>query len=189
MEKVTLQGNKISLEPLSMAHHDGLVEAITDGELWHVRETMVPFIAELPEFIAAAEAGFVNGTAQAFAIVDNNSGKVVGSTRYMNMALAHQRVEIGYTFIAKSFQRTYVNTQAKLLLLTHAFEVMKLNRVEFLTDNQNHQSKQALTRLGAVAEGVLRMHMVLRAGRLRDSVIYSIIAPDWPAVKAGLLSK
>ncbi|MFT5162816.1 MAG: RimJ/RimL family protein N-acetyltransferase, partial [Alteromonadaceae bacterium] len=164
MKKVTLQGKYITLELLSQGHYQGLVETVSDGQLWNVKETKVPTVTELSGFLEAAEEGFANGSDMAFAIIDKASEKVVGSTRYMKVALEHKRVEVGYTFIAESFQRSYVNTEAKLLLLTHAFETLKLNRVEFLTDNLNHKSRAALERLGAEHEATLRMHMLLRDG-------------------------
>jgi RimJ/RimL family protein N-acetyltransferase len=188
MKKVTLQGKYITLELLSQGHYQGLVETVSDGQLWNVKETKVPTVTELSGFLEAAEEGFANGSDMAFAIIDKASEKVVGSTRYMKVALEHKRVEVGYTFIAESFQRSYVNTEAKLLLLTHAFETLKLNRVEFLTDNLNHKSRAALERLGAEHEATLRMHMLLRDGYIRDTVIYSIIAPGWDKVKAKLIS-
>jgi RimJ/RimL family protein N-acetyltransferase len=166
-----------------------LAAAISDGELWTVPHTRVPFIDEIPGFIAAVEANFAEGIGLAFAIIDNVSGKVCGSTRFMEISQEHKRSEIGYSFVVKSLQRSYVNTEAKLLLLSHGFEVLQLNRMFFVTDNDNKKSRQALERIGATYEGLLRMHMVMREGRLRDSVIYSIIAPEWPTLKRQLQAR
>ena len=184
--KVTLLGKKVRLEPLSTSHIEGLVHAISDGELWKLFVTIVPPTKEIDSFIQNAEDAHKGGDGLAFAIIDNESGKVVGSTRFMKANLPYKRVEIGFTFLAKSHQKTATNSEAKLLLLTHAFETLKLNRVELLTDYLNNRSRNAILRLGAKQEGILRSHMVMPNGRVRDSVIFSITAYDWPGVKENL---
>lgn len=183
IERVELRGRRIALEPLGAEHLPGLAAAINDGELWTIRETLVPHPDELPAFLEQAEARYAAQTDRAFATVDLASGLVVGSTRFMSINREHRRVEIGFTFIARRWQRSYVNTEAKYLMLRHAFEAWQCNRVEFLTDLLNTKSRQAILRLGAQEDGVLRSHMIMRDGRLRDSVVYSITRAEWPQVK------
>lgn len=188
-DPITLEGDSVRLEPLNQTHKDGLADAIADGELWNLFVTLVPHPNDINEFIHKAIATYENHDGLTFATIDRNSDQVVGSTRFMKANLPYKRVEIGYTFIAKSFQRTRINTEAKLLMLTHAFESLKLNRVEFLTDFLNMRSRNAILRLGAKEEGVLRNHMIMPNGRVRDSVIFSIIENEWPGVKQNLLHK
>ena len=185
-ESVILDGQYVRLEPLSVSHTQGLCDAVSDGRLWELAVTQVPQPGDVPAFIEAAAQGFATGRERPYAIVDKASGKVAGSTRYMNINPVHRRVEIGYTFLGASFQRTCVNTNAKLLLLQHAFEGMGMNRVELLTDALNETSRNAIARLGAKQEGILRSHMIMREGRIRDSVIFSIVAAEWPAVRVRL---
>lgn len=189
LEKVVLQGRHVRLEPLAPHHREGLARAILDGELWKLPVTIVPHPDDLGSFFDAAEAAWAAGRELAFATFDQARGEVVGSTRFRCVESAHKRVEIGFTFIARSWQRTHVNTEAKYLMLRHAFETLHCNRVELLTDLLNNASRTAIARLGAQQEGVLRSHMVMRDGRIRDSVLFSIVAPDWPAVKRGLEQK
>jgi len=188
-EKVTLEGDHVRLEPLSESHRDQLIDAISDGELWKLFVTLVPAIDGIDGFIENAIEAHSNADGLAFATIDKASGRVVGSTRFMKANLAHKRVEIGFTFIAKRFQRTQINTEAKLLMLTHAFEVLNLNRIEFLTDYFNHASRNAILRLGAKQEGILRNHMVMPNGRVRDSVLFSITNNEWDGVKQNLSYK
>jgi len=188
-EKVTLEGNEVRLEPLSHLHREGLIEAISDGELWKLFVTLVPRIEGIDAYMENAATAYASGDGLVFATIDKKSGRVIGSSRFMKASLANKRVEIGFTFIAKSYQKTKVNTEAKLLMLTHAFEVMQLNRVEFLTDYLNHTSRNAILRLGAKEEGILRNHMVMPDGRIRDSVLFSIIQNEWAGVKQNLLYK
>jgi len=185
-ERVTLEGRHVRLEPLSREHREGLAVAIEDGELWKLFFTSVPPVERLDAFLGDAEAAWGRGDGLAFATVDKASGHVAGSTRFMRASLPDRRVEIGFTFLGKSFQRTGVNTEAKLLMLTHAFETLGLNRVEFLTDYLNQTSRNAILRLGAKQEGILRNHKVLPDGRVRDSVIFSITNHDWPGIKQHL---
>lgn len=184
--KSTLEGARVRLEPLNESHLPGLAEAIRDGELWDLPVTSVPRPEQLAAFLEAAEAAFDAGRELAFATIDKCSGRIAGSTRFRNIEAAHRRVEIGFTFIGRSWQRSHVNTEAKLLMLTHAFEQWKVNRVELLTDRLNQASRTAIARLGAREEGLLRSHMVMRDGRIRDSLIFSIIASEWPEVCARL---
>jgi RimJ/RimL family protein N-acetyltransferase len=189
IEKRTLDGARVRLEPLQPKHMEGLSEAIRDGELWKLPVTLVPHPDDLNAFMESAEAAFDAGIELAFATIDKASEKVVGSTRFRCIESRHRRVEIGFTFLASSWQRTHINTEAKYLMLRHAFEEWGFNRVELLTDVLNIKSRTAIARLGAKEEGVLRSHMVMRDGRIRDSVIFSIVRSEWPAVKASLLSK
>jgi len=188
-EKVTLEGHHVRLEPLSEIHRDGLIDAISDGELWKLFVTLVPRPEGIDGFIENAIEAHANVDGLTFATIDKASGKIVGSTRFMKANLPHQRVEIGFTFIAKNFQRTQINTEAKLLMLGHAFETLKFNRVELLTDYLNNASRSAILRLGAKQEGILRNHMVMANGRVRDSVLFSITNNEWGGVKQNLSYK
>ena len=183
---VVLEGDHVRLEPLDEKHREGLCEAILDGELWKIPVTFVPHPDELDDFLAEAHEMQAGGEGLAFATVDKESDRVAGSTRFMFADLPHKRTEIGFTFLAKSFQRTALNTEAKLLMLQHAFEVMELNRVELITDHFNFASQKAIRRIGAKHEGILRNHMVMRDGRIRDSIVFSIIRSEWPGVKSHL---
>jgi RimJ/RimL family protein N-acetyltransferase len=189
IEPVTLEGRFVRLEPLSIKHKDGLNEAISDGKLWELYFTLVPHPDDIDEFLAKARKSQEVGDGLVFATIEKSSNKIAGSTRFMKANLPYKRVEIGYTFLGKSWQRTRINTEAKLLMLTHAFESLGLNRVEFLTDYLNSTSRKAILRLGAKEEGVLRNHMVMPDGRIRDSVVYSIIKNEWPGVKQHLSYK
>ena len=186
---VTLEGQHVRLEPMSPAHEEALIAAAADGELWNSTVTIVPSRATIAAYIDTALKAQAEGHALPFVIIQESAGKVVGSTRYFHIERDHRRLEIGYTWLSSSAQRTKVNTEAKLLLLTHAFERLGSIRVEFVTDILNEQSRTAILRLGAKQEGVLRSHMIMPSGRYRDSVCFSIIKSEWPAVKAGLQAK
>jgi RimJ/RimL family protein N-acetyltransferase len=187
MQKVTLRGPRVQLEPLDAdRHRAGLAAAIADGDLPALWVTTVPGPERLDEFFASAAAAFAAGRELVFATVDAETGRVAGSTRFMAIEPAHRRVEIGSTFLAAGYQRTHVNSEAKLLMLEHAFDVWGVNRVELLTDVLNDRSRAAIARLGASQEGVLRAHRVMPDGRIRDSAIYSIARPEWPGVQAAL---
>src|ERR1700730_7707972 len=186
---VILEGQQVRLEPLSQAHEESLIAAAVDGELWNSTVTIVPSRATMAAYIASALDAQTQGRELPFVIIRKSSGQVVGSTRFYRIERDHRRVEIGYTWLAASAQRTGVNTEAKLLLLTHAFERLRCVRVEFVTDVLNQQSRTAILRLGAKQEGDLRNHMVMPNGRLRDSVCFSIIEAEWPEVKASLEAK
>lgn len=189
LEATQLEGQFVRLEPLAERHCAGLREAIADGELWKLQVTLVPHLADVPQFITNALEAYAKGTELAFATIDKATGRIAGSTRFMKVDIAHRRGEIGFTFLAKSLQRTRINTEAKLLMLGHAFEQLDFNRVELLTDVLNETSRAAIARLGAAQEGVLRNHMVMRDGRVRDSVVYSIIRSEWPGIKLRLAAR
>ena len=186
---VILEGQHVRLEPLSSAHEESLITAAGDGELWNSTVTIVPSRTTVGAYINTALNAQAEGHALPFVITQKPAGKIVGSTRYFHIERDHRRLEIGYTWLSSSAQRTKVNTEAKLLLLTHAFERLGCIRVEFVTDILNQQSRTAILRLGAKQEGVLRNHMIMPSGRYRDSVCFSIIEAEWPAVKAGLQVK
>ena len=186
IESVTLEGRAVRLEPLSELHHPGLCEIGLEEDLW----ALVPYRVTMPEqmrtYIDTALAAQAAGAALPFATTDIASGKSVGSTRFMNIDVGNQRVEIGSTFIGKPWQRTIVNTEAKYLMLRHAFETWNCLRVELKTDALNRRSREAILRIGAQEEGTFRHHMVTWSGRLRDTVYFSILRTEWPGVKANL---
>lgn len=184
-----LEGRHVRLEPLTPAHEEALIAAAADGELWNSTVTIVPGRAEMAAYINAALEAQSRGIELPFVIVSKSSGQVVGTTRLYFIDGENRHVEIGYTWLAASAQRTAVNTEAKLLLLTHAFETWRCIRVAFITDVLNRRSRAALVRLGAKEEGVLRNHLIMLGGRYRDSVCFSIIEAEWPEVKARLETK
>lgn len=181
----TLKGEHVTLEPLSRDHVPALKDAVRDGELWRLWYTSIPDPEGLPAYVDKALALRETGQAIPFAVRDA-SGAVVGSTRFGNIEAEHRRVQIGWTWYAKRAQRTGLNTEAKALLLAHAFEVMGCGRVEFFTHLMNQASRAAIARLGAKEEGVLRNHMRMPDGSWRDTVVFSIIDSEWPAVRAHL---
>jgi RimJ/RimL family protein N-acetyltransferase len=187
-EPVTLRGQHVVLEPLGTAHADGLRAATQDGSLWQRWYTNVPSPESVDDFIAAALAMQDEGKALAFAVRDA-SGDVVGSTRYYDLDSGVPRLSIGYTWYAERAQRTGLNTEAKLLLLEHAFETLKCVAVAFETSWFNHASRNAIARLGARQDGVLRGHKRHADGSVRDTVVFSIIASEWPAVRTNLLAR
>lgn len=186
---VTLKGNYVRLEPLSYSHHTDLCQVGLDEELWKVTMTLIRTPEEMKKYIDTAIREQAEGKSLPFAIIDTASSKAIGSTRFGNIDLAHRRVEIGWTWIARRWQRTGANTETKLLLLTHAFEKLGCIRVEFKTDSINNQSRNALLRIGAKEEGVLRNHMIAPGGRIRHSVYYSIVDSEWKDVKRELERK
>jgi len=185
-EPVVLQSERVRLEPLAADHAIALEAAARDGELWNLRVTSVPAPGETAGYIAAALAGQEKGHMLPFAVVDAASGRVIGSTRYHDIVPAVERLEIGYTWYGKSWQRSHVNTSCKLLLMTHAFEALGAQLVGWRTDNYNFASQKAIERLGARKDGVLRHHALRRDGTVRDTVMYSLAAGEWPEVKAHL---
>ena len=187
IEPVTLAQNGITLTPLTLAHEDGLRQAAADGELWNIRVTSVPEPENTRKYIEDALAMREAGNRFAFAVIETATGKVLGSTSFHDILPAVKRVEIGYTWYAKSMQRSFVNTTCKLLLLTHAFETLGCNVVGWRTDNFNFASQAAIERLGAHKDGVIRVHALRRDGTIRDTVMYSLRAGEWPEVKAQLL--
>ena len=189
VEPLTLEGRYVRLEPLSTEHQAALCEVGLDEELWRWTTTLVRTPGEMRAYIEAALDEQSRGASLPFATVEKSSGRVVGSTRFANIDRANRRVEIGYTWIAREHQRTPVNTEAKYLMLRHAFETLGTIRVEFKTDSLNEKSRRALRRIGALEEGTLRNHMITYSGRLRHSVFYSILDSEWPRVKADLEAK
>ena len=186
VEPVTLTGRGIRLEPLERAHHDALEEAAADGELWRIRVSSVPEPGGKSGYIEQALASRAAGDRFPFAVIEEATGRVLGSTSFHDIAPAVRRVEIGYTWYAKSVQRTHVNTAAKRLLLGHAFETCDAIAVELRTHWHNRQSRAAIERLGAKQDGVLRNHRFGPDGTLRDTVVYSVLPHEWPTVKRGL---
>ena len=185
LEPVTLRGAHARLEPLSQNHCDGLVEAVKDGELWRLWYTFIPRAEDMPKEIDRRLGLQKAGSMLPFTVFDAD-GKIAGMTTYMNVDTPNRRVEIGSTWYARRVQRSGVNTQCKLLLLTHAFEKLDCIAVEFRTHFFNHQSRRGIERLGAKQDGILRSHSIAPNGTLRDTVVYSIIASEWPTVKAHL---
>ncbi len=182
---VTLQGPHAGLQPLTQAHHEGLCAATRDGELWRLWYTAVPSPETMAQEIERRLGLQAKGSMLPFTVF-NAEGRIVGMTTYMNVEAAHRRVEIGSTWTAKSTQRTGLNTQCKRLLLGHAFEALGCIAVEFRTHRLNTQSRRAIERLGAQLDGILRAHQLGANGVVRDTAVYSITAPEWPAVRAHL---
>lgn len=186
IEPITLEGQYVRLEPLSLSHHKQMCEAGLDFELWHWTPQNVRTPQEMRAYIEKALADQAHGTALPFATLDRASGTLIGSTRYLNIDAANLHVEIGATWLAKPWQRTAANTEAKYLMLRHAFEKLGCMRVEFKTDSMNQRSREAILRLGAKEEGTLRNHMLTWTGRIRHTIYFSIIDAEWPEVKARL---
>ena len=171
------------------AHFAGLCAVGLDPMIWKWIPIQVADEAQLKNYVASALADQAKGTALPFATIEKASGKVIGSTRYMNIDTTHRRVEIGATWIARPWQRTPINTEAKFLMIRHAFETLGCIRVELKTDSLNEQSRAAILRIGAKEEGIFRNHMVTQSGRLRHTVYFSVIDSEWPDVKAKLMEK
>jgi N-acetyltransferase len=188
VEPLTLKGRHALIEPLGREHEAGIRAAAADGELWRLWYTSVPSPENTLAWFDTALAMRDKQGAMPFVIRDA-AGNVVGSTRYFAVEPTHRRLEIGYTWYAKRVQRTAVNTECKLMLLTHAFEVLDCIAVEFRTSFLNFQSREAIARLGAKQDGILRNHQILPNGTLRDTVVFSIIASEWPTVKRHLAFK
>jgi N-acetyltransferase len=186
---VTLEGPRLRLEPLSQAHHAAFCAAGLDEDLWRWIPAPVRTPDEMAAYIAYALAEQAHGRALPFAVIEKSSGRVCGSTRYGNIDLDHRRVEIGWTWLARPWQRTATNTEAKYLLLRHAFETLGCIRVELKTDSLNERSRAAIQRIGARKEGILRNHMITASGRIRHTVYYSIVDSEWPSLKASLERK
>jgi RimJ/RimL family protein N-acetyltransferase len=185
LEPVSLSGPHAQLKPLSQAHCDGLTEAVKDGELWKLWYTFIPRPEDMRKEIDRRLGLQASGAMLPFTVFDAD-GKIAGMTTYMNVDAPNRRVEIGSTWYAARVQRTALNTQCKLLLLTHAFEQLDCIAVEFRTHFFNHASRRGIERLGAKLDGILRSHQIAPNGTLRDTVVYSIIASEWPTVKAHL---
>jgi RimJ/RimL family protein N-acetyltransferase len=183
---IVLEGHGVRLEPLSLEHHDALAAAAADGKLWELWFTSVPEPGQTRAYLEAALAGQRAGHMLPWAVRDAASGAVAGSTRYHDIVAAAGRVEIGYTWYAKRWQRSHVNTACKLLLLGHAFDTLGCQVVGLRTDNFNFASQRAIEALGAKQDGAIRHHQPRRDGTVRDTVLYSILAPEWPDVKRHL---
>jgi len=189
IEPITLHGSIVLLEPLSLDHKDGMIEAVKDGELWKLWYTTVPSPEAVENYIARALELREKAGEMPFAVLHKQSNRVIGSTRYLHVDEDNQRLEIGATWYARSHQRTGVNTECKFLLLLHAFEKLDAIAVELRTHWHNNKSRAAIARLGAKQDGVLRNHSRLADGSYRDTVVFSIINSEWPAVKQSLLFK
>jgi len=187
VEPVTLADRGVELQPLSLAHEAGLKAAAADGELWNIRVTSVPEPEQTRKYIEDALAMREAGNRFPFVVVESATGRVLGSSSYHDIVPALKRVEIGWTWYAKSVQRSHVNTTCKLLLMTHAFETLGCHVVGWRTDNFNFASQAAIERLGARKDGVIRGHALRRDGTIRDTVMYSLRSGEWPEVKAQLL--
>jgi RimJ/RimL family protein N-acetyltransferase len=186
---VTLEGRGIRLEPLTPGHADGLGDAASDGRLWELWFTSVPEPSQVAQYVADALNGQKAGHMLPWAVRELESGRIIGSTRYHDVVANVDRVEIGYTWYAKSWQRSHVNTVCKTLLFTHAFETLGCKVVGLRTDNYNFASQKAIAALGAKLDGVLRHHFARRDGTVRDSYMYSVLAAEWPDVKRHLASR
>jgi RimJ/RimL family protein N-acetyltransferase len=185
-EQVTLHGKHVLLEPLSAAHLDGLCEFGLDKELWRWTTISLSTREDMIEFVETALKSEQEGTARPFATITRESGRVIGSTRFGNIDLENQHVEIGWTWICVPWQRTVAHTEAKYLMLRHAFDTLGCIRVEFKTDSLNECSRRALLRIGAKEEGTLRNHIIVQDGRYRHSIYFSVIDSEWPKVKSNL---
>lgn len=189
IEPVTLEGRHVRLEPLARAHHTELTAVGLEPELWRWIPTQVRTPEEMISYIETALQEQERGVSLPFAIIEKSSGRAIGSTRYGNIDRTHHRVEIGWTWVAPAWQRSAVNTEAKYLLLRHAFETLGCMRVELKTDSLNERSRAAILRIGAREEGTFRNHMITSTGRIRHTVYFSIIDFEWPDVKARLQSR
>ena len=189
VEPVTLDGKYVRLEPMRVDHLPAICRVGMDASLWKWTNNIVNDESDLERYVRQALADQQQGGAVPFVTVERSSGTVVGSTRFGNIDTANKKAEIGWTWINPQWQRTFVNTEAKLLMLTHAFETWKCIRVELKTDSNNEKSKKAMLRIGCKKEGTLRNHMITESGRFRDSVYFSIIESEWESVKAKLTSK
>lgn len=187
VETVTLSARGVTLVPLSLEHEDGLRAAAADGELWNIRVTSVPEPQQTRQYIEDALAMRAAGSRFAFAVTESATGTVLGSTSYHDILPAVKRVEIGWTWYARRCQRTHVNTTCKLLMMGHAFDTLGCHVVGWRTDNFNFASQAAIERLGAKKDGVIRGHALRRDGTIRDTVMYSMTAAEWPEARAQLL--
>jgi RimJ/RimL family protein N-acetyltransferase len=189
VEVVVLEGRHVRLEPLSRAHHAGLCEVGLHEELWRWIPVPVRTAADMEAYIDTALQEQASGLSLPFALIEKSSGRAIGSTRYANIDRVHHRVEIGWTWVAREWQRTAVNTEAKYLLLRHAFETLGCMRVELKTDSLNTRSREAILRIGAREEGIFRNHMITASGRIRHTVYFSIVDAEWPEVGSNLNRK
>lgn len=186
MSDLRLAGTIAILEPLETRHREALLSAAADGKLWNLAVTVVPGPASIDNYIGRAIAGRADGTVIPFVIIERKSGRVVGSTRFWKIDRSNRKLEIGHTWLSLSAQRTGINTEVKYLMLSHAFETLDCVRVQFTTDELNIRSRAAILRLGAKEEGIIRHERIMPDGRKRNSIRFSIIDTEWPAVKDGL---
>ena len=186
LSQPTLLGKSVELHPLQRIHASGLLNAAADGQLWDLKVTVVPGYANIEKYIASALEGRQTGTVIPFVVINRHTGLPVGSTRFWKIDRENRKLEIGHTWLSASAQRTGINTEAKYLLLTHAFDVMQCVRVQFTTDELNEKSRAAILRIGAKQEGIIRNERIMPDGRKRNSVRFSIIDSEWPAVKLML---
>lgn len=189
VEPVVLQGRLVRLEPLAESHLRDLLEVAIDPEIWRLTIAQVHDEASLRAWLQMAIRNRAAGTELPFATVDLASDRAIGSTRFLSIVPDHRRLEIGWTWVGTAFQRTGANREAKLLQLTHAFETLGANRVEFKTDSRNERSRAALLGIGATFEGIFRSHLIMPWGPLRDSAYFSVTSDEWPGVKARLVAK
>jgi RimJ/RimL family protein N-acetyltransferase len=190
VEPVALEGRHVLLSPMTRERADALADALAvaaeDGSMWESKVTTIPRPEKMRAYVSQALAELDAGVSMPFVTVDRSSGRVVGTTRFMNIEAPHRRLEIGTTWIGKSFQRTAINTEAKYLMLRHAFETLRCIAVDLRTHEKNLQSRAAIERLGAKLDGILRNHRILPDGSIRNTAAYSIVDAEWPAVKARL---
>lgn len=189
IEPITLQGKFVRLEPLQIEHLNALGEIAFDDSIWRWASNIVETPDDLRRYVQTALDDFERKVSLPFVTIEQSSNKIVGSTRFGNIDVKNRRAEIGWTWINPGWQRTSINTEAKLLMLTHAFETWKCIRVELKTDVFNEKSRNAIKRLGAAEEGILRQHVITESGRFRDTVYFSIIDSEWQNVKAALTAK
>ncbi len=189
LQPVTLAGEVVRLEPLQADHAAALAQVGLHPELWRLQPEPVQSQDDMQRYVDRTLANQRDGNCLPFVIVRQDDGKIIGATRYMDIALAHKRLEIGGTWLTPESQRSGANTEAKFLLLQHAFETIGIMRVVFKTELSNMQSRQAILRIGGVEEGVFRKHLIAQSGRARDMVYFAILDEDWPAVKARLLAR
>lgn len=186
IDPVVLEGRHVRLEPLTREHHEALCQVGLEEELWRWIPVPVQTPAQMAEYIDTALKDQASGMALPFAQIEKSTGRVIGSTRYANIERAHHRVEIGWTWIGRPWQRTAINTESKYLLLRHAFETLGCIRVELKTDSLNAKSRAAMLRIGAREEGTFRNHMITSQGRIRHTVYFSIVDTEWPEVRSRL---
>ncbi|MGQ7806669.1 GNAT family N-acetyltransferase [Hafnia alvei] len=189
MEQPVLKGKCVELHPMQVEHRQPIIDAASDGQLWEMTLTVIPSPQSIDKYLTHAFEQRENGSQMPFVIVDADSRKVVGCTRFWKIDPANRKLEIGHTWLSHSFQRSGINTEAKYLLLSYAFEVMNCVRVQFTTDENNARSRAAILRIGAQQEGIIRHERIMPDGCKRNSVRFSIIDDEWEAVKAGLEGK
>lgn len=186
LNEITLEDDLVKLEPLKETHKEMLVEAALDGELWNLWYTSIPSESDVLDYLKFASKEYLEDRSLPFVVIDKQKNKIIGTTRYCNATPTYKRLEIGYTWYSKSYQRTGVNTACKYLLLKHAFEELECIAVEFRTHFHNYTSRAAIARVGAKQDGILRSHWIDKEGGLRDTVVFSILRDEWKTVKKSL---